>query len=196
MLLISIPTPCHEKWNEMSPGEQGAFCSVCSKTVVDFTSLSDEEVQNYFLKQAGQKTCGRFRNDQLIDKEDPLKKLLADAVPFWKKFLAIVLVVFGSFLTGCNNDVQGKIVARPVESTEKVVEYTTLGEPVDFPIQGDTLVEVQCTQTVGITMVEPVETFEKPVDVAETPVENFIVGEIAPLPAKDENGNIKKEPKE
>src|SRR5690349_1749923 len=99
MLLISIPTPCHEKWNEMSPREQGAFCSVCSKTVVDFTSLSDEEVQNYFLKQAGQKTCGRFRNDQLIDKEDPLKKLLADAVPFWKKFLAIVLVVFGSFLT-------------------------------------------------------------------------------------------------
>jgi hypothetical protein len=194
MLLISIPTPCHEKWNEMSPREQGAFCSVCSKTVVDFTSLSDEEVQNYFLKQAGQKTCGRFRNDQLSDKEDPLKKLLAEAAPFWKKFLAIVLVVFGSLLTGCNNDMKGDISILPVERTaEKVVESTTLGEPVDFATKGDTLIEVQCTQTVGVTLVEPVEVYEKPADVSEVPIDNFIVGEIAPMPVKDENGNIKKD---
>jgi predicted house-cleaning NTP pyrophosphatase (Maf/HAM1 superfamily) len=65
MLLINIPEPCHENWNEMSPREQGAFCNVCSKTVIDFTSLSDEEVKNYFLANHGQKTCGRFKNTQL-----------------------------------------------------------------------------------------------------------------------------------
>lgn len=197
MLLISIPTPCHEKWSEMSPREQGAFCSVCSKTVVDFTSLSDEEVQHYFLKQAGQKTCGRFRNDQLSDKEDPLKKLLADAVPFWKKFLAIVLVVFGSLLTGCNNDMKGNIAVRPVISIENGTEYTTPGTPVDYSIKGDTTVEVQCTQTMGIIGIDPGEIHEKPIEaVPEPPVENFIVGEIALPPVKDENGNIKNDPKE
>jgi hypothetical protein len=196
MLFISIPTPCHEKWNEMSPSEQGAFCNVCSKTVVDFTSLSDEQVQNYFLKQREQRTCGRFRNDQLSDKEDPLKKLLSDAVPFWKKFLAIVLVVFGSFLTGCNNNVQGNIAVRPIEYTQKVVKLTTPGELGDFVQKIDTLVEVQCTQTVGITMIEPVEIIEMPVDIAMGPCEMIIVREIKTLPVKDENGNEKKDNKD
>ena len=34
---ITIPTPCHENWNEMTPNEMGRHCTVCSKTVKDFT---------------------------------------------------------------------------------------------------------------------------------------------------------------
>lgn len=30
---ISIPKPCNENWNEMTPDQQGAFCKVCSKVV-------------------------------------------------------------------------------------------------------------------------------------------------------------------
>lgn len=104
MLPISIPNPCHEKWSDISPVEQGVFCGVCSRIVIDFTTLNDDEVKNYFLIHRGQRTCGRFRNDQITNADNSLSHLLASTLPFWKKFLAIVVIVFSSFLTGCNND--------------------------------------------------------------------------------------------
>jgi len=41
---LTIPKPCHENWDEMTPNEKGRFCSICSKTVKDFTKLSDAEI--------------------------------------------------------------------------------------------------------------------------------------------------------
>lgn len=41
---LIIPKPCHENWDEMTPNEKGRFCSICSKTVKDFTKLSDAEI--------------------------------------------------------------------------------------------------------------------------------------------------------
>ena len=48
----------------MNAEERGRFCGSCQKVVVDFTTMSDQEVLSYF-KNSGGKTCGRFRNDQL-----------------------------------------------------------------------------------------------------------------------------------
>lgn len=64
VIRISIPAPCHEDWNKMTPKDNGRFCSVCCKTVVDFTMMSDEEVFNYW-SSAKEKPCGRFKEDQL-----------------------------------------------------------------------------------------------------------------------------------
>lgn len=61
MLLLSIPEPCHENWNEMLPLEKGAFCATCSKAVIDFTNLSDEEVRNYFFKIKDRKLVADLR---------------------------------------------------------------------------------------------------------------------------------------
>jgi hypothetical protein len=128
MLLLSIPKPCHENWNEMSPREQGAFCQVCSKTVVDFTSMSDEEVKNYFLKRSGQRTCGRLRNDQLVSHGNPLSHVLEASIPFWKKFLAIVFILFGAFLSACNSNSRGNSTGDiSATRVEKEKEFSTMG---------------------------------------------------------------------
>jgi len=168
MLLVSIPKPCHENWNRMLPDDKGRFCQVCSKTVVDFMSLSDEEVENYFLEKREQKTCGRFRNDQLTNRSGSLPQLLSTPIPFWKKFLAIVLILFGSFLTGCNNSqgsVKGKTSAEELKSL-------TPGEP-----------EPVCVTT-GVTIIDMIpDTLETVV--TDTTECTAIMGEIAevPLPA-------------
>lgn len=67
---ISIPQPCHEKWNLMSPTEQGAFCKSCRKNVIDFTGKTEHEVYTILTEATGT-VCGRFSNLQL---EQPIRK--------------------------------------------------------------------------------------------------------------------------
>ena len=149
MLLISIPKPCHENWDAMLPNEKGAFCNACAKTVVDFTGKTDEEVTQYFLAHRAQKTCGRFNNTQLIPPAIDLPQLLSSAVPYWKKFLAVLFIAFGSLMTGCSDDrVLGKTatMGEPLApaarqavdtvpvilgDTSFVVLNTTVQKPVD-----------------------------------------------------------------
>lgn len=63
-LRVSIPEPCHENWNHMSPTDKGRHCNSCDKVVVDFSTMSDTQIVDYF-KAVNTKTCGRFRSDQL-----------------------------------------------------------------------------------------------------------------------------------
>ncbi|WP_294312007.1 hypothetical protein [uncultured Chryseobacterium sp.] len=60
---LTIPAPCHENWETMSVDEKGRFCSVCSKTVRDFTVSPDEEIIDKVKSYPG--ICGRFKAGQL-----------------------------------------------------------------------------------------------------------------------------------
>ena len=60
---ITIPEPCHEDWNTMTPELKGRHCSVCEKTVFDFTTKTDEYIVKTF--EQDNKLCGRFKNSQL-----------------------------------------------------------------------------------------------------------------------------------
>jgi hypothetical protein len=103
MLILSVTQPCHEKWEEMTPADRGAFCQSCSKHVVDFTAMADEDILDYFKKREGQPVCGRFRNTQL---NRPLIEISPSVfsmdIPLWKKFLAAVFICFSAFITGCS----------------------------------------------------------------------------------------------
>jgi hypothetical protein len=63
-LSLSIPRPCSEKWENFTPSAGGGFCSSCSKVVVDFTNMSDDEIIDFFGKKPAH-ACGRFRTGQL-----------------------------------------------------------------------------------------------------------------------------------
>ncbi len=115
MLKISIPTPCHEDWNKMTPDKTGRHCNSCAKSVVDFTAMSDYEVQNYFLNKKEQ-ACGRFKKSQLqqIVIELP-ENIFRIQMPSWKKFLAACLIVFSTTLFSCETKLQGDMMIEPVK---------------------------------------------------------------------------------
>ncbi len=61
---LSIKNPCSERFSSFSKTNDGGFCQSCKKNVVDFTSMSDQEILSYFnTKKNG--TCGLFLESQL-----------------------------------------------------------------------------------------------------------------------------------
>ena len=101
---ITIPKPCHEDWNNMTPDETGRFCSVCTKGVVDFSNKTSEEIQNYLFQNKEQKICGKFRNDQIntFDIKVP-KSILLQKRSFHNAFLLALFIVMGTTLFSCKN---------------------------------------------------------------------------------------------
>lgn len=63
-LTLTIPEPCSENFNKMTPVKGGKFCGSCEKTIVDFRTMSDGQILNFYKKNNG-KTCGVFNEGQL-----------------------------------------------------------------------------------------------------------------------------------
>ena len=61
---IQINTPCAQPWDQMDPVSGGRFCEACERKVIDFTSMTDQQIKTY-LSQASGPSCGRLRNSQL-----------------------------------------------------------------------------------------------------------------------------------
>ncbi len=114
---IHIPEPCFEDWDKMTPNEQGSFCKVCSKTVVDFSKKSEDEIQQYIAANIDKKICGRFNVSQLeqeteevprlkINIEEPKytfpSYLLPVMTPFRVSALALMLCA-SAMLSSCGN---------------------------------------------------------------------------------------------
>ena len=101
-----IPEPCHENWDNMTPQDKGRFCASCSKQVVDFSLMSDQQVLNYFKNATG-KTCGRFANDQLQRPmiETPKQKKKA----WWVAAMIPLLLLFDKANAQKKNISKGKV---------------------------------------------------------------------------------------
>jgi len=88
---ITIPEPCHEDWNKMTPTAKGAFCSSCSKEVKDFTKSSDQEILNV-IKNSKNTICGHISSKQMNRPLEPNQINLSKwTIPFAASFSLIVI---------------------------------------------------------------------------------------------------------
>ena len=73
-LTLSLPKPCNEDWDKMTPVEKGRFCASCQKTVIDFSTMTDDEIIRIYKKAGDKPPCGNFHESQLDRELIPLKK--------------------------------------------------------------------------------------------------------------------------
>lgn len=115
---IKIPKPCHEDWEKMFTDEHGKFCSVCSKSVRDFTNCTDAEVND--IVSINDNICGRFLSSQLN------KELTGGFVKLCSTLL-LSSVIFTSMSAQNSNP---KVIFNPTEckeDTAKVVQVIVGG---------------------------------------------------------------------
>lgn len=115
----TIEEPCHEDWNRMKPAEKGRFCEACSKTVVDFSSMSDFSIVNYLEGKKNESVCGRFRPDQM-DKAYLLTKPHHQVFDFNLKAVALGLAL--STFSAIQADAQ----ITPIDTSQVIYQ-----EPLD-----------------------------------------------------------------
>jgi hypothetical protein len=116
---LQIPKPCHEDWSTMDPTEQGRFCQLCKKEVVDFTAMSDKEVLNYFSVNSPN-ICGRMAKSQIN------RSLAIPAEPrkiWWKYWMGVAasLLLFFS-----KSQAQQRTMDIPVIQTTGLAKDTTI----------------------------------------------------------------------
>jgi len=134
---ISIPKPCHEDWNKMTPDAKGAFCGSCQKSVYDFSKKSDEEIIAVFEKEEKGKVCGRFTPSQLSRPVVSFGEM--NSTSRLTKFLYALLLVFGStlFIGGdafgqnVKGEVKmGKMTMRPIVTKSEIEEIPAIKDTV------------------------------------------------------------------
>lgn len=106
-IILSIPEPCHEDWNKMTPVEQGRHCAVCAKNVVDFANDTDEAIIKFFKNYNGS-TCGRFSDEQL---NRPLSTYEIKPASLFLKYAAGLLLPF-TFFSLKSNAQKGKVAVK------------------------------------------------------------------------------------
>lgn len=64
-LKLEIENPCTENWHNMMPDEKGRFCLSCTKQVVDFSKMTDQELIRFFKQNRKTDMCGQLSDWQL-----------------------------------------------------------------------------------------------------------------------------------
>lgn len=174
---ISIPEPCHEDWSKMTPNEKGRFCKSCTKTVVDFTKMSPDAIQDYLHNNKDQRICGHIKQSQL----DSINLRIPEAIihqnqSFHRLFLLALLISMGITLFSCEdeNGQKKKIESIEIVETNNKIIDTLLNHNEKKDIQQDSLNEkdkssktkikdpqvegMMIIETVGDIVVQPKDT--------------------------------------
>lgn len=136
---FKIEHPCDQSWEEMIPTQGGKHCIHCSKTVIDFTSLSDGEILK-IVQNAKTGICGRLREDQhnrtlIVEKQASSLRLT------FSKIAASLLLIGASETAGAQvrkYETRAATVTTPTKekATAKPVVKKKLNSPTKKIIRG------------------------------------------------------------
>jgi hypothetical protein len=118
---LTVASPCHENWDRMTPEQKGRFCAACKQTIVDFSSLSDQELAAFFSRKKGN-LCGRFRADQLQREITVPPK----TVPWMRPLFPLAVSALTILFEACAPE--NKVMGEPV-----VQEKLQIGEAFSEP---------------------------------------------------------------
>jgi hypothetical protein len=97
---LTIPTPCAENWDAMTPTACGRFCAVCQKEVIDVTQMEETAILQKYEDNGGN-LCIRARAEQISPvvtvRTFPIQRLAVFALAVWLVFAG-----------GLVNEVQGQ----------------------------------------------------------------------------------------
>ena len=136
---ISIDTPCHQKWEGMTPMGKGRFCDSCSKNVIDFSVMSEKEIV-FFFKNKPLNTCGRFTKEQ-VGKTYIQKPELR--LSFHQRFFSFLFTLFVSnSIVDKANAQSDSVQVVQNDSLQKLVKAdTTLNDTTCIVEAGNVLID-------------------------------------------------------
>lgn len=141
---IFISKPCRQNWDQMTPDEKGRFCSMCSKSVIDFTSKEIVEINDFIYKNKDQKICGRFNRNQVAPTFDIVVQdsFLYQYRGLKNAFLLSLFVVMGNSLFSCMNN-EGHVLNKVVIQEEVKQEVVKRDSVISKPSKNFPLLEVK-----------------------------------------------------
>jgi len=111
---ITQPQPCHQSWDSMSAVENGRFCSSCSKAVVDFTTMTNQQIIDHLSASAGN-LCGRISTSQFNEVNYQLAKPAPAKAGIWKRLmLTLTMLASLSYVKGQTGVEKAKTEQAPV----------------------------------------------------------------------------------
>ncbi len=166
---LTIPKPCHENWDAMTKEDKGRFCGSCQKTVMDFSSMNDRQIAEFFKKPTGS-VCGRFHTDQL-EREILIPK---KRIPWVRYFFQFTWPAFVLLLKSCG--LRGETMGKMQINNEMSIDNSTnkialLGDTVSFIMPVDTSSTIEMLKTSCV-------------------VESSTIGIIAPSYVEDVKGEV------
>jgi hypothetical protein len=171
---LTIPKPCHENWDNMSSVQQGKFCGSCQKQVVDFISMSDRQVAEFFKKPSTGSVCGRFMTDQLDRSIEIPKK----RIPWLKYFFQFVIPAFLFSIKASSQKTKGRIaITKVTKDTTKIpILMGKIARPVcTTPLMGDVeFIPEEITKPAGIIQLLVVDVKGNPIPYAS--IETGVIG--------------------
>ncbi|GAA0735765.1 hypothetical protein GCM10009431_00970 [Gaetbulibacter jejuensis] len=102
----------------MTPNEKGRFCQSCSKTVVDFTNMTTDDIQDFIHNNKHQRICGHIKQSQLDTINLKVSQSVFDqTLSFHKMFLLALLLAMGTTIFSCADE---KGNTKKIESIELI----------------------------------------------------------------------------
>lgn len=146
---IHIPKPCHENWDKMSTIDKGKHCNTCQKSVVDFTSMSGNEIIEYLNSKKNERVCGRFLTSQVMVKRPKSHEVLIDLyqktknnsnIRFFNQ-LYLYMIIACMLVVGCDVPKHNKKhKSREIENSIEInlnreidtIQHVTMGLPFEL----------------------------------------------------------------